>query len=100
MNFLKLRLLIAQHYAVWNDTFVTYSEGSHHPVSANCLDSSDTECEFLQAANFPDGFDGVIPVHGPTVANIIRGILPVPPRWRNRTVLPGTAWYEEDWRQF
>ncbi|KAJ6568687.1 hypothetical protein B0H19DRAFT_1373227 [Mycena capillaripes] len=70
-----------RHYAVWNDTFVTYEEGRYHP-----------------GFNFPDGFDGVIPVYGPTVASIIRGILPVPPRWRHRTVPPGsTTWYE-DWR--
>ncbi|KAJ7438918.1 hypothetical protein B0H11DRAFT_1752292 [Mycena galericulata] len=44
-----------RHYTVWNDTFVTYEEGTYHA-----------------GVNFPDGFDGVIPVHGPTIAGIIR----------------------------
>ncbi|KAJ7199384.1 hypothetical protein GGX14DRAFT_373172 [Mycena pura] len=76
-NELLTRNMGKRHYAVWNDTFVTYEKGSHHPI-----------------ANFSDGFDGIIPVHGPTVVSIIRGRLPKPPTSWSRTIPPGTAWYE------
>ncbi|KAF7378140.1 EGF domain-specific O-linked N-acetylglucosamine transferase [Mycena sanguinolenta] len=77
-NELVARNMGLRHYAVWNDTFVTYDKGSYHPT-----------------VNFSDGFDGVIPVHGPTVSSIIRSRLPAQPAWKYRTILPGTAWY--DW---
>ncbi|KIK62619.1 hypothetical protein GYMLUDRAFT_164784 [Collybiopsis luxurians FD-317 M1] len=45
-----------KHYAVWNDTFVTYPQGTTH-----------------EGVSSPDGFHGSqIPVYGPTVASIIR----------------------------
>ncbi|KIK70046.1 hypothetical protein GYMLUDRAFT_150961 [Collybiopsis luxurians FD-317 M1] len=48
-----------QHYAVWNDTFLTYPKGQTH-----------------QGISQPPGFHGnYIPVYGPTVATIIRGRL-------------------------
>ncbi|KAJ6571535.1 hypothetical protein B0H19DRAFT_988134 [Mycena capillaripes] len=48
-----------RHYAVWNDTFVTFPEGQYH-----------------KGVKYPDGFHGSgIPVHGPTVAGIIRARL-------------------------
>ncbi|KAJ7053345.1 hypothetical protein C8F01DRAFT_996814 [Mycena amicta] len=48
-----------KHYAVWNDTYVTYDKGTHH-----------------KAMNFPEGFHGNnIPVYGPTVAEIIKNRL-------------------------
>ncbi|KAJ7129079.1 hypothetical protein C8R46DRAFT_1363306 [Mycena filopes] len=53
-----------RHYAVWNDTFLTYSPGTFH-----------------EGVKFPEGFHGIIPVHGPTVAGIVRdrlsGFVPV-----------------------
>ncbi|KAJ6484476.1 hypothetical protein C8R47DRAFT_555808 [Mycena vitilis] len=57
-----------RHYAVWNDTVLTYPAGSYH-----------------KGVNFPPGFHGEIPVHGPTVAQIIRERLAeassLPPRY-------------------
>ncbi|KAE9403554.1 hypothetical protein BT96DRAFT_878635 [Gymnopus androsaceus JB14] len=48
-----------QHYAVWNDTALTYPKGTTH-----------------EGITYPDGFQGSeIPVHGPTVAKIIRNRL-------------------------
>ncbi|KAJ7041560.1 hypothetical protein C8F04DRAFT_1079244 [Mycena alexandri] len=44
-----------RHYAVWNDTFLTYGSGTYH-----------------KGVSYPDGFHGIIPVHGPTVAGIVR----------------------------
>ncbi|KAJ7591330.1 hypothetical protein C8J56DRAFT_935237 [Mycena floridula] len=45
-----------KHYAIWNDTSLTYPQGTFH-----------------QGSNIPDGFGGTeIPVFGPTVANLIR----------------------------
>ncbi|KAF7350300.1 hypothetical protein MVEN_01334100 [Mycena venus] len=45
-----------RHYAVWNDTFLTYPEGTYH-----------------KGVKYPDGFHGVnIPVYAPTVIGIIR----------------------------
>ncbi|KAJ7135780.1 hypothetical protein C8R44DRAFT_388680 [Mycena epipterygia] len=44
-----------RHYAVWNDTFLTYEKGTYH-----------------KGVNYPAGFHGIIPVHGPLVADIIR----------------------------
>ncbi|KAF5392389.1 hypothetical protein D9757_001565 [Collybiopsis confluens] len=50
-----------KHYAIWNDTFVTYPVGQTH-----------------EGINYPEGFHGSsIPVHGPTVASIIRDRLTV-----------------------
>ncbi|KAJ6476926.1 hypothetical protein C8R45DRAFT_1008269 [Mycena sanguinolenta] len=45
-----------RHYAVWNDTFLTYPEGTTH-----------------KGVKYPEGFHGdKIPVHAPTVVSIIR----------------------------
>ncbi|KAJ7362225.1 hypothetical protein DFH08DRAFT_766748 [Mycena albidolilacea] len=45
-----------RHYAIWNDTYLTYPEGTYH-----------------KGVNYPAGFHGnSIPVYGPTVANIIK----------------------------
>ncbi|KAK7019144.1 hypothetical protein R3P38DRAFT_2981304 [Favolaschia claudopus] len=45
-----------RHYAVWNDTLLTYSEGTYH-----------------KEVKYPDGFHGkTIPVHAETVTRIIR----------------------------
>lgn len=45
-----------KHYAVWNDSVITFPEGTYHDT-----------------VNYPEGFDTVpIPVHGPSVAQIIR----------------------------
>ncbi|KAJ7596789.1 hypothetical protein C8J56DRAFT_1041046 [Mycena floridula] len=45
-----------KHYAIWNDTSITYPKGTFHP----------------SPENLPDGFQGTIPVFGPTVVNIIK----------------------------
>ncbi|KAJ7152671.1 hypothetical protein C8R43DRAFT_923814 [Mycena crocata] len=47
-----------RHYAVWNDSYSTYDKGEYH-----------------KGVQFPNGFHEIIPVHGPTVANIIRNRL-------------------------
>ncbi|KAI3615660.1 hypothetical protein WG66_011909 [Moniliophthora roreri] len=46
-----------KHYAVWNDTYITYPKGETH-----------------KGIKYPPGFHGTytIPVHGPTVADIVR----------------------------
>ncbi|KAJ6614757.1 hypothetical protein B0H10DRAFT_2043945 [Mycena sp. CBHHK59/15] len=44
-----------RHYAVWNDTFLTYEPGTYH-----------------KGVNYPPGFHGIISAHGPTIAQIIR----------------------------
>ncbi|KAJ7274863.1 hypothetical protein C8J57DRAFT_1177726 [Mycena rebaudengoi] len=44
-----------RHYAVWNDTFRTYEEGTYHKAT--------TQLGFTELA---------IPVHAPTIASIIR----------------------------
>ncbi|KAJ7773830.1 hypothetical protein B0H16DRAFT_1303994 [Mycena metata] len=53
-----------RHYAVWNNTFLTYSPGTYH-----------------KGVKYSDGFHGIIPAHGPTVAGIVRdrlsGFVPV-----------------------
>ncbi|KAF7324108.1 hypothetical protein MKEN_00633200 [Mycena kentingensis (nom. inval.)] len=48
-----------RHYAVWNDTYVTYEKGVYH-----------------KGVNYPEDFHGEkIPVYGPAVADIIRARL-------------------------
>ncbi|RDB18385.1 EGF domain-specific O-linked N-acetylglucosamine transferase [Hypsizygus marmoreus] len=48
-----------RHYAVWNDTLITYPKGTHY-----------------QGIQYGDGFHGnSIPVYGPAVADVIRGRL-------------------------
>nr|GAT47165.1 predicted protein [Mycena chlorophos] len=45
-----------KHYAVWNDTYVTFEKGTYH-----------------KGVNYPEGFHkNVIPVYGPTIVEIIR----------------------------
>ncbi|KAJ7053354.1 hypothetical protein C8F01DRAFT_996845 [Mycena amicta] len=52
-----------KHYAVWNDTYLTYEKGTYHKAS-------------LKGVKFPEGFHGSsIPVYGPTVAEIIKSRL-------------------------
>ncbi|KAJ7051349.1 hypothetical protein C8F01DRAFT_999416 [Mycena amicta] len=52
-----------KHYAVWNDTYLTYEKGTYHKAS-------------LKGVKFPEGFHGTsIPVYGPTVAQIIKSRL-------------------------
>jgi len=52
-----------RHYAVWNDTFLTYEPGTYH-----------------KGVQYPEGFHGEkIPVHGPTIAELIRRRLDEPP---------------------
>jgi len=45
-----------KHYAVWNDTLMTFPKGTYH-----------------EGVNYPNGFDFIpISVHGPSVAQVIR----------------------------
>lgn len=64
--------LQAKHYAVWNDTLLTYPPGSYHEVRI-CFYSYCINLELSQHVVFGDDFHGSsIPVDGQSVAQVVR----------------------------